>query len=242
MVGAGAAGGSAAEGSAACDGGDRFAPVMRTFVTEATALMLEVGEASAALNASAAKVCAFLCEKEDPSVTTAHTLLCRLHAFATGLVAAHEQMVSERQAAADKQAKAQEQRVTRSASSKKVTAGPAEAGGPDDGAAAASFEASEASLRAIMEGGEGEQRDASGRRLTHAAPKSPDELQALFTRRATMGTIEKGSASAKGKAKGPPPCSPGKRPRRSMREAGEGDDESAWRRPSMRHDDSDDDE
>ena len=239
---------AAQEGAAADDGSsDRFAPVMRTFVTDATARMAEVGEASAALEGSAAKVCAFLCEREDPSVTSAHTLLCRLHAFANGLVAAHEQMVSEKQAAAEKQAKAQEQRVTRSSSSKKGVAAAAAAAAAATDDAGVAFEASEASLRAIMEdgggaaaeGAQGERRDTSGRRLTHAAPKSPDELQALFTRRATMGTIEKGSAS---KGREPPPCSPGKRPRRSMQEAGAADDEGAWRRPSASYDNSDEDE
>ena len=226
---------------------DRFTPVMSEFVAEATAKVREMEEGAAALDTAAAKVCTFLCEREEASVTIAHTLLCRLHTFATGLVAAHEQAESERLAQAGKEAKANEQRVTRSS---RRAAEKAAAGGED-------FEASEASLRAIMEDGDGHadaraeaRRETSGRRLTHRresanAPKSPDELQALFTRRATMGTMEKGSSTRSSRAaqqQQQPPCSPGKRPRRSLTEGDAADEESSWLRKTVAAESEDDDE
>ena len=46
---------------------DRFTPVMSEFVAEATAKVREMEEGAAALDTVAAKVCTFLCEREEAS-------------------------------------------------------------------------------------------------------------------------------------------------------------------------------
>ena len=182
-----------AAAAAPSESADKFAPVMRAFVGEAGSQLEELQASTAKLEGAAAKVCAFYCEREDKSVAAAHTLLVRLHAFGSGLVGAHEQAQSERQAQAAWEAKRQAKEsaagigmATRS-SKRAVAAASAEAGGVAAaaaggggvGAGGEEFEANEASLRAILESEDGENADpsslnagtpghADGKRLTHA--------------------------------------------------------------------------
>lgn len=190
---------------------DRFGEVMRPFVNAAQSEIAEVQTSAEELSVAAKGACTFFCERDDMSVAAAHTLLVRVHAFGAAIIGAHDQAEAEKAAAL--QVEAKEAKM-------KAKAARTPSGAPADG-----FEASDSSLRAIMEDDEDGGAEAptlfstpfkgapTTRRLTALKSggddggfKSPDELKLLFTRRATTGSMMKsdratpGTGNAKGVA------------------------------------------
>ena len=186
---------------------DRFTLVMRPFIEAGQATLSEVQQSAALLSEAAAAACLFFCETDDKSVAAAHTTLVRLHQFGSAMVSAHEQAESERAVHATSEAK----------SRAKATAG------------TASFEANDSSLRAILEDEpirletvmstpshltHAEQSKAARRTSNNkSTPASPEELQALFMRRASGLSMVRGEGKGTPSVPPPPPVSPGKRAR-----------------------------
>ena len=214
-----------AGGDAADVVADRFADAMGAFLTGAQASLSELQEGAASLRDDAVRLCGFYCEKDDTSVEGAHSLLTRLHSFFAALVAAHEQVVKEDSAT---EAKALRSATKATAAAAAATAAAARQGGVDGG----DFEASDSSLRAILEDGDGAAGDANegasvaaSRTLTRRATTSlttpakqakhsADELQALFMRRASGLSLN--SKTPKAESAAPVGlASPSKRPRRA---------------------------
>ena len=196
---------------------DRFEVVMSDFLVEASRQLNELHDSSKQLEASALSTNHYYCEFEECSVNGAHTLLTRLHAFASAIVSTNEQYESERAAA-----EAKASRVTKAAASRT----PSRASQPDQAGGDGLFEASESSLRAIIEDEEamGDQglgfmtpsAAAGGRQLRRRVTEG-EELQDLFQRRASGLSMQNGSTNGRTTPQPPsvpqPPCSPGKRQR-----------------------------
>ena len=187
--------------------GDRFLEVMNGFTAAARGELEGLQLALAGLNEVSAQVCRFFCE-EDLSKVAAHALLVRLHGFIDALVAAHDQAATELASSEARQARLLSSRAA--AATPPAPTPPAARGG-------AEFEPNDSSLRSILEDdSERGDRDAvtgasaeaeatptasvKVRRatVTHEAAatpggvrSSPDELQKLFSRRATSGSMRR---------------------------------------------------